>query len=190
MKSAAWVLVAFACVLLVSIGCSSSDDVINTPPPDRFVDNGDGTVTDNQTHLMWEKKTDDGSVHDVDNTYTWGTGFPNWETKNGTAFTTFLAGLNVGAGFAGHTDWRLPTSGGDTTSLTLDTAELESIVELGHGAPTLNTIFGPTASYAYWSASTDSVYSYAAWRVEFDFGHVNGGPKDDASYVRAVRGAS
>jgi hypothetical protein len=31
----------------------------------RYVDNGDGTVTDNTTHLMWEKKTTDGSVHDL-----------------------------------------------------------------------------------------------------------------------------
>jgi hypothetical protein len=45
----------------------------------RFVDNGDGTVTDNQTGLQWEKKTTAvGSVanladpHDVDNAYTWG----------------------------------------------------------------------------------------------------------------------
>ena len=26
-------------------------------PQPRFVDNGDGTITDNQTGLMWEKKT-------------------------------------------------------------------------------------------------------------------------------------
>ena len=37
----------------------------------RFVDNGDGTVTDNQTGLMWEKKDSSGGVHDWDNTYTW-----------------------------------------------------------------------------------------------------------------------
>lgn len=28
-------------------------------------------VRDNVTGLIWEKKTDDGSVHDKDNTYTW-----------------------------------------------------------------------------------------------------------------------
>jgi hypothetical protein len=40
----------------------------------RFVDNGDGTVTDTRTGLMWEQKTDDGSIHDKDNVYTWSTG--------------------------------------------------------------------------------------------------------------------
>ena len=102
MRFAAVCLAAFACLLLVSIGCSSSDDVMK--PPDRFVDNLDGTVTDTQTNLMWEQKTNDGTVHDVGNLYTLGTGTPNWETKNGTAFTVFLAGLNADAGFAGHND--------------------------------------------------------------------------------------
>ncbi len=31
-----------------------------------YTDNGDGTVTDNQTGLTWEKKSDDGSIHDKD----------------------------------------------------------------------------------------------------------------------------
>ena len=29
--------------------------------PPRFVDNGDGTITDNRTGLMWEKKTSCGA---------------------------------------------------------------------------------------------------------------------------------
>jgi hypothetical protein len=37
----------------------------------RFVDNGDGTLTDNATTLMWELKLGDGSVRDVDNVYPW-----------------------------------------------------------------------------------------------------------------------
>lgn len=43
----------------------------------RFVDNGDGTITDRQTALMWEKKVardstaDFGSPHDADNDYSW-----------------------------------------------------------------------------------------------------------------------
>ena len=37
----------------------------------QFIDNGDGTISDTTTRLMWEKKTTDGSVHDVNNTYTW-----------------------------------------------------------------------------------------------------------------------
>ncbi len=39
--------------------------------PPRFVDNGNGTITDRQTGLMWEKKTTDGSIHDLYNSYSW-----------------------------------------------------------------------------------------------------------------------
>lgn len=43
----------------------------------RFVDNADGTITDNQNGLTWEKKTELGAgsnfanPHDADNTYQW-----------------------------------------------------------------------------------------------------------------------
>ncbi|MFI5365253.1 MAG: DUF1566 domain-containing protein [Candidatus Binatia bacterium] len=55
----------------------------NTPPPPgstpthtftstpRFVDNGDGTITDNQTGLMWEKKDQSGGLDDVNKNYPW-----------------------------------------------------------------------------------------------------------------------
>jgi len=37
-----------------------------------FVDNGDGTTSENcQTYLIWEKKSDDGSLHDKDFFYAW-----------------------------------------------------------------------------------------------------------------------
>jgi hypothetical protein len=45
--------------------------------PARFADNGDGTITDRHSALMWEKKVsldgaaDDGNLHDADNTYQW-----------------------------------------------------------------------------------------------------------------------
>jgi hypothetical protein len=39
----------------------------------RFLDSGDGTITDKQTGLMWEKKDDNnvGGIHDKDNWYLW-----------------------------------------------------------------------------------------------------------------------
>jgi hypothetical protein len=56
-----------------------------------YTDNGDGTITDNNTGLMWEKKSDDGSIHDKDTEYTWDN-----------AFAVHIAGLNAGPGFAGR----------------------------------------------------------------------------------------
>jgi hypothetical protein len=63
-----WVRLGFACALVVAAGCDQSDVV--TPPTqvadgacinppgatDRFVDCGNGTVTDTQTNLIWLKE--------------------------------------------------------------------------------------------------------------------------------------
>jgi hypothetical protein len=59
-----------------------------------------GTATGYDTGLQWEQKTDDGSVHDKDNTYTWscdpasGCVSTPLGPPNGTAFTAFLGTLN------------------------------------------------------------------------------------------------
>ncbi len=89
----------------------------------RLVDNGDGTVSDLNTYLMWEKTTGtvgvilaDPPVTDVNNFYSWSNGD---NLADGTALTFFLATLNNGAStdggvgtsitgcFANHCDWRL-----------------------------------------------------------------------------------
>jgi hypothetical protein len=36
-----------------------------------YTDNGNGTITDTGTGLMWEKLSDDGTIHDKDTAYTW-----------------------------------------------------------------------------------------------------------------------
>ena len=147
--------------------------------PTRLVDNGDGTVTDRQTGLMWEKKTTDGSIHDWGNYYAWST---SGTAPDGGAFTTFLNTLNGGAtgvgncvsadgvtqtgGFAGHCDWRLPTIG-----------ELQGIVDssatgCGSGSPCIDPAFGPTQSFDYWSATTYAPNPDYACVVNFNFGFV------------------
>lgn len=78
----------------------------------RFIDNGDGTITDNLTGLVWEKKSDNGDVHDKDRWWSWSALDAEPYYGNGTVFTQFLAvaatSLNE-TGFAGANDWRLPT---------------------------------------------------------------------------------
>ena len=51
-----------------------------------YTDNGDGTITDNTTGLMWEKLTDDGSIHDWDNVYTWEGAFAKIAALNAANF--------------------------------------------------------------------------------------------------------
>ena len=67
-------------------------------PNPRFTDNGNGTVTDNLTGLMWMKNANVGNdCAGAD------AGTVNWATALASA-----AACNAGAGYAGQTDWRLP----------------------------------------------------------------------------------
>jgi len=167
----------------------------------RFMDNGDGTVTDHQTGLQWEKKVAGTScLHCVDDGYTWSA---SGSAPDGTAFTAFLNTLNGGAtgvgdciswdgsaqtgGFANHCDWRIATIG-----------ELHAIFDgsapgCGSGNACIDPIFGPTAPSEYWSSTTyiGNGGPTFAWFVHFDGGVVVGsGLKVDARSVRAVRSGS
>jgi hypothetical protein len=147
----------------------------------RFVDNGDGTVTDNLSGLVWEKKDDLGGIQDKDNIYTWSTGSPYVE--DGTAFTTFLAGLNAGGGFAGANGWRLPTWIELAGIRDLDSKALTCV-----GDPCIRVEFGPTAPFVHWSSTPLADPPFFAWLVGFIGGSVIEGSKGGAAYVRAVRG--
>ena len=144
-----------------------------------YTDNGDGTVTDNQTGLTWEKKSDDGSIHDKDDLYGWSD-----------AFGVFVAALNT-ASFAGHNDWRLPNR-----------YELESMFDLTGGNPAVDAAFNngciPTCLVAncsctpsdsqYWSSTSLALNTVFAWTA-----FTNGGVSFDhksfsTASVRAVRG--
>lgn len=146
---------------------------------------GDGTVTDRLTGLQWELKTDDGSIHDKDNTYTWSTGDP-WDF-DGTAKTAFLDVLNDVSGggascFAGHCDWRLPT-----------VDELMTLIEpaypdCGDRRSGCTRIPGGSARSFYWSSSEYHVLGI--WGVYFQDGDYSTEPKTDTLAVRAVRSGS
>ena len=144
---------------------------------------GGQVVQDNVTRLMWEVKTDDGSVHDRDNTYTWYD--PNPDTNGGVAGTLspndtkdFIDALN-NSNFGGYSDWRLPTI-----------KELASIVNLGKYNPSIDeTYFPNTMSSCYWSSSTCFNGTGYAWGVNFNRGNDhNYYTKAYDWYVRAVRG--
>ncbi len=162
----------------------------------RYVDNVDGTITDNLTGLVWEKKSDNGDVHDVNNTYSWSTGSP-WN-GDGTAFTGLLA---VGAtslnevGFAGANDWRLPTLGELQTILLPDPYPcatlpcVDSAFDSGCTGGCSVTTCSCTQSNYYWSSTTYQGAPMYAWIVSPNAGSVGtSDTTDNIIYARAVRG--
>ncbi|MCC6848317.1 MAG: DUF1566 domain-containing protein [Deltaproteobacteria bacterium] len=142
----------------------------------RFVDHGNGTMTDALTGLQWELKTDDGSLHDQDNVYSWSAGI---HEATGTVFTAFLTTLN-GSCFAGHCDWRLPTR-----------AELQTLMVPSYPCTTPPCVdlgvVGPTASAFYWSSSTNPTGDGFVWGVQFASGVFGAYPKSLEAAARAVR---
>jgi hypothetical protein len=153
----------------------------------RYADNGDGTVTDLNTGLVWEKKGDDGGLHDKDSGFRW--------TGNGAQATIWdwLDSVNTegGTGFAGYSDWRIP-----------NLKELASIANYEVHTPAVSTAFNQgctlgcsvltcscTASAFYWSSTT---YAPApttdAWVVNFLIGSEARSAHGSVNSVRAVRG--
>lgn len=138
--------------------------------PRSYTDNGDGTITDNLTGLLWEKLDNwDGienwsDLHDADNDYNWDQAFGK------------IAALN-GANFAGHNDWRLP-----------NVNELLTLVDYGVTS-LIDPVFIPTGG-GLWS-STSYVFD-ASWALVVGTGGVMELDHKATSYgwVRGVRGSS
>jgi hypothetical protein len=143
-------------------------------------------VQDNVTGLIWESKTDDGSVHDKDNGYTWYDS--NRETNggeagkpgNGTDTEDFINTLNS-ANFGGFSDWRLPTI-----------KELSSILDRdATSEPGINTYFFPHAIRGYYCTSETYVRdSNLIWTIVISMWGAGQDvePKSSEFLVRAVRG--
>ncbi len=128
----------------------------------RFVDNSDGTVTDTRTGLVWEQKTDDGGLRDMNNDYTWQEALD------------YCNNLNL----ASQADWRLPTI-----------KELASLADLSRYGPAIDPIFkNYTVSSSDWSSTTGANNEEYAWHVDFNNGSDSYGNKSSSRYVRAVRG--
>jgi hypothetical protein len=157
----------------------------------RYVDNGDGTATDNQTGLMWEIKSPvgTGDVHDLDNTYSW-SNTPPYTEPTGTLYTDFLQqlnGLNSTGGapcFAGHCDWRIP-SVNELRSL-LPAPYLACGFPCRPPSPPFEVPMGPNT---YWTSSSVAGNPTSVWNVSFQNGFLGTLIKSyNGIYARAVRG--
>ncbi len=158
----------------------------------RYRDNGDGTITDYDTAIQWERKTgglpseilplgfcivDD--VHCVNSTYTWVDANDFISRLNGTTSDA----STLAAPFAGHSDWRLPSI------VELKGIKDPSAPDCGAGPPcVIASISGPTKPGYYWSSSVLPSGGTNAW--DLDFGRSGGldyENKATPNYVRAAR---
>ncbi len=156
---------------------------------------------DNDTGLIWEVKTTDGGLRDMNKDYanytadyptctefchivSTCTGLNICETVNmsksfGDSANADSFVLNVNSqGLCGASDWRLPTQD-----------ELLGIVKLGNN-PTIDTTYFPdiTENYWFWSSSPSASYNSYARLVSFDNGDSRYYSKDSSNSVRLVRG--
>jgi hypothetical protein len=141
---------------------------------DNLVNNGNGTVSDQNTGLMWTASTadvnNDGVIDDRD----------QMDWQEALAWCENLVR-------AGHDDWRLPTI-----------KELATIVDVNTYNPAIETGYFPdTLSAHYWSSTSGSQLPGCAWSVDFTYGdstyfgesgELFEYSKSSAYYVRAVRG--
>jgi len=142
-----------------------------------YADNGNGTITDSATGLIWQKcsaglgttlgNCSTGSI----SSYTWSSAI------------SYCEGLTLG----GRSDWRLPNIN-----------ELGSIIDYTKSInPTINSTafpntqsFSPSVfqSFNYWSSSTYAQDTDSAWSVNFSVGLVDYSDKTNGYYVRCVTG--
>lgn len=141
----------------------------------RFTDNGNGTVRDNLTGLIWLKDANCFSIHS----------FHDWTTalSLSNALAAEACGLTDGSAPGA---WRLP-----------NIRELQSLIDYGQFFPALPTghPFSGVQPHDYWSSTSvsmpdpsDPSFPNAAWAVHFELGHVDYFDKGNTHGVWPVRG--
>lgn len=130
-------------------------------PTPRFTDNGDGTVTDELTELMW---TEDANLP---------VGTKTWQEA-----LDYVAELNKSA-YLDYNDWRLPNR-----------KELQSLTDFSQFSPALQSPnpFNNVQTTYYWSSTNCIPCTDFAWAVSMLSGRVGTGEMISDTYVWPVRG--
>lgn len=125
--------------------------------PHAYTDQGDGTITDANTGLMWIQ---DETVAGIIGTASWTVAKQNCEDLE----------------YAGFTDWRMPTI-----------EELSTLRDAGRNNPAINPLFTSQSSYYWSSTAYINNSTDFAWIVNFWTGNVLWEWKTSAWYMRPVR---
>ena len=150
----------------------------------RYQDNGNGTITDNATGLMWVKDPSlcGGPIYNSQNK--WASALNTPRTMTWADAITNCEALS----YAGHTNWRLP-----------NIKELQSIVNYGKTMPAIgeSTSESPWVNTqgvtgydngCYWSGTNYAYDTQYTWFINFTSGNIWMGDKTAGAYVRPVRG--
>jgi len=118
----------------------------------RFTDNGDGTVTDNLTGLIWLKNADCF-------------GYITWNDALAVSNTLASGACGLSDGSVAGA-WRLP-----------NVKELQSLIDFGQFGPALppGYPFSGVQIFYYWSSTTYAGWPDSAWYVRLYSGFVDGG---------------
>lgn len=170
-----WVTPLFACLLLSLCSAQAAQpqrcDLQHTPqltPNSRYIKHSDGTVTDQQTGLMWQVCSHGQSGDRCQQGQAQGL---SWQQALQYAATTRNKGL------LSYHDWRLPTQ-----------AELRTLVNRQCNYPAINTeIFPTTPPYWFWSISPMAGDGTFSWGISFDYGYDSLSGKGTNGMVRLVR---
>lgn len=167
------------CLVLIlgsaSVWANQSCDTHSYPmstPTERFTDNRDGTLTDQQSGLTWMRcslgqQWNGSNCQGEPNVYTW------------QAAQAAAAQLNQTGGFASHSDWRMP-----------HIPELAMIVERQCDNPRINlTLFPNTPATYFWTATGRRGKGMEAEGYLLSFGPEGAGHmgKDGLHFARLVR---
>jgi hypothetical protein len=134
----------------------------------RFTDNGDETITDRLTGLIWAKKADTPTIGAFEG------GAMQWMRS-----FEYIEALNA-ASYLGHNDWRVP-----------DISELESLVAHRRDVPyewLAEKGFENVVLASYWSATTYAANTDSAWDLCMYDGRVSNNYKTKYQLVWPVCG--
>jgi len=134
-------------------------------PNPRFIDYGDGTVTDNLTGLMWTKDAQQIS------------GWMTW-------VDALIACNNLF--FAGYNDWRLPNVR-ELASL-IDYGQYNPALPSGHPFLNVDVILNAGHNTLVWSSTTCFYGTHFAWAVKIGFNEIQTLSKVQSLHVWPVRG--
>ena len=163
------------------IGCSGTgqdgeyQEGVTWPTP-RFLENGNGTVTDKLTGLIWLQDAGCASFFSNDST---GQNARNWSSA-------LTAANSLADGFCGlsdgssPSDWRLP-----------NVRELLSLIDYGRYNFALPSVHPfKNMKPMYWSSTTNINSASFVWLVSIYYGSVQGYGKASFFYVWPVRGGN